>query len=96
MNPTPEQLTRAAELAPRVLKSIGVDRVTRSNNHLSNLLDPRAFQAVVLALPTSRLIAAVGDCRPGDEALLLRHTLTPAGMLAFYEALVAQKDAEDA
>lgn len=106
MQPTPEQLTRAAELVPKVAEIVGI-RAYRDEAgdvlltlggaslvdppEFVGLLDPRAFQATVLALPPSLIIAAVGGCRPGDEAFLLKRALTPAGMLAFYEALTTHE-----
>ena len=99
MDPTAEELTRAAELAPRVAEianlpykagaqSIIVDKWGR---YPATILDPRAFQAVVLALPegvVSEVCWRVEKQNDAPMILLLARLLTPAGMLAFYEALV--------
>lgn len=98
MNPTPEQLTRAAELATRVAEIVGWRSSNSGEVRIPTgqyywLLSPRAFQAVVLALPGELVRAAMLDQLQGNpheygELDLIRWTLTPAGMLAFYEALV--------
>lgn len=107
MNPTPEQLTRAAELAPRVAQSQGWWYYSGSCRWICRglspcpenvidlgdlgLLDPRAFQAVVLALPgglVTEVIQGIAELAPDDATSLWQWLLTPAGMLALYEALV--------
>lgn len=104
MDPTPEQLQRAAELAPRVAAIAGLphDEGERGFIHIlrgelgywTGLLDPRAFQAVLLALPPDAADQAVWHALPsvGKDAdpitSIVRRFLTPSGMLAFYEALV--------
>ncbi len=107
MKLTPEQLQRAAELAPKVAELAGNSITlfqynTREpsqfliNNTLDggcttevvDLLDIRAFQAVVLALPDD-VVGRILYAELWDEKgrLLFKWLLTPAGMLAFYEAL---------
>lgn len=98
-SPTPEQLARAAELAPRVADAIpkaafqGSDGLWfYQDNEAADLLSAHAFQQVLLALPEELYIAAIDlvtrQCDMGSRAFF-RWLLTPAGMLAFYEALVA-------
>jgi len=107
MDPTPEELARAAELAPHLNERIGAHEVVSSGTIMVNdldsplnarcvtPLDPRAFQAVLLALPrgvvSDMMIVLTTEWqnlgRPRDFWVWL---LTPAGMVAFYEALVAQ------
>lgn len=97
MRPTPEQLTRAAELAPRVAEIVGfrsslAGEVRIPAGQYLAPLDPRAFQAVVLALPEQRRSDLMFDVLQRSEPQYLEldvmwWLLTPAGMLAFYEAL---------
>lgn len=100
--PTPEQLERAAELAPRVAPLSGL-RAYRDEQgrvwfalakgqdkppEFVKPLDPRAFQAVVLALPEDLLAHILYAELWSDRGrLLFKWLLTPDGMLAFYEAL---------
>ncbi len=112
MSPTPEQLARAAELAPKVAASQGWKFYSASTVWIClpgpprpekvidlptklGLLDPRAFQAVLLALD-AELVWEIED-RIWEEASedapmisLLGALLTPSGMLAFYEALISK------
>jgi hypothetical protein len=101
--PTPEQTARAAELAPRVAEIAGLLWHPRSQRlcieggspgRAVDLLDPRAFQAVLLALPPElQLVGEAAVCEIADGKYysafrsVLALALTPAGMLAFYEAL---------
>lgn len=105
MQPTPEQLTRAAELAPKVARIAGLpcksygQRIipTRQSGRLVyvGLLDPRTLQAVVLALPANTygwaMVQAATDAKM-TYLEFIRYILTPAGMLAFYEALVKAQE----
>ncbi len=118
MNPTPEQLARAAELAPKVAELAGLDTScfigmeplygtshfwlepsapSFEHGEWTPPLDPRAFQAVLLALDLDGrkkwphyleealdLAWAAEDC----PLMMWAWLLTPSGMLAFYEALV--------
>lgn len=106
--PTPEELTRAAELAPRVAAIIDwacyadgngswFIRPDVSHNRAEfYLLTADAFQAVLLALPPS-VVESLDDAL--HEAWATANVslskpqwlLTPAGMIATYEALVAQE-----
>jgi len=72
---------------------------------MEGLLHPSVFQAVLLALPPSmeRFALLTHKLRMQHSRLFLdgdtyfcfeQWLLTPAGMLAFYEALVAQEDTE--
>ena len=111
--PTPAELTRAAEIAPMVAAIVGTPElevdgqlviwVERTHKtYCVSPLDPRAFRQVLLALPLETQKTLL-------EALEVAHTqrfylersigdrmmhfavwlLTPAGMIATYEALVA-------
>lgn len=119
--PTPAELTRAAELAPRVAEITGLEYhksawsdfgppwgafvsenpdPAKPELVFTHALDPRAFQQVLLALPDEdvgkliwrKLVNNNPAFMKRSEPQWVQHSrlLTPAGMLAFYEALVAQ------
>ena len=91
MNPTAEQLTRAAELAPRVLDLADIP-FARWPGHEPEILHPGIFYRIIHALPEDvyNQAAERAAYHPDSPPRLLPFTrwlLTPAGMLAFYEAL---------
>lgn len=104
MSPTPDQLARAAELAPKVAEAIGwscyehlrhgyfIRPDEPYNREEFYLLDALTFQAVVLALPLDLYHAALEILDPNESLAHPRNALTTEWMLAFYEALVKAQE----
>lgn len=105
--PTLEQTARAAELAPKVAALVpGIEwqpltpqypaGIRTSRDSALSPFDPRAFQAVLLALPDGVFsdLTVPLICRWREDGMrrsFFVWLLTPAGMLAFYEALVEKE-----
>lgn len=96
MNPTPDQLTRAAELAPKVAEIVDIP-FAKWPGHTPEILHIGNFQRIVLA-STKDLYGRAMAKAAQDAAMtyleFVRWLLTPAGMLAFYEALVSTKSVD--
>lgn len=93
---TPEQLARAAELAPRVLKRVDIP-FANWPGHTLEILHIGNFQRIIHALSDDDYGWAMAKAAEKAELTYLefiRHLLTPAGMLEVYEELVAQGEDE--
>lgn len=110
--PTLEQIARATDLVTKIAEIAGLEHdldeggVGLLRVHAPphgwltwhNILDPRAFQAVLLGLPFVYVstiwrelcpVSQPGKLADGDfEGHLLQWILTPAGMLRVYEEIV--------
>ena len=97
--PTPDQLTRAAELAPKVCEIADIP-FAKWPGHTPEILHIGNFQRIVLALPEDVYRKAVQEAwdsvkEQGSSGWdCLRWLLTPRGMLEIYEALVSTKSVD--